>query len=688
MKQNTAILLLLILLGCSRTWGQEIHSNVDSLLSISDKYSEHNTDSAFHFAFMAAEQSQLKNFPALLAKSYQSIAALYDKIDDANKTIVFYERALAQVQKSGDEKLTTELTYEVANSHFIKGSYDKAELYYRKARQLAEKYQNNDIIYKVVIDMVYFYSIIGNVQQDSVRHYIAQGLKIAGMLNDSIKIAKLFKAYSGLFLPIKEYDSSLVYVKRALEIYKKKNDNEGLTDGYKSLGDIYWYKKDNIQAKKCYSLAYEYGKKTNSTNSIAFLACDLAYMYAQENNKPELDKFALESITAAEKTNSWRTISYVGKWLSKAYQISGNFEKSLLYYKKFHASEDSINNRNRIQMTSKSSTEELFEGKILNLKIEQEKKQAIAKEKEEYQKKIRNILIGGILTTILLLVVALYSYIQKKKANEIIFKQKEEVELQKQKIEEKNTEITDSINYARYIQNSILPDLSKINELFPDSFVLYKPKDVVSGDFYWFDKTSNYVFLAAADCTGHGVPGALMSMLGNDKLHYAKNSNITDPGEILSFVNLGIKSSLKQNELSSTSNDGMDIALCSYNLSTSTLKFSGANRPLWLVRNKTLIETKPTKASIGGTTTDNQIFTSHTIKLELNDTIYLATDGFADQFGGEKGKKMMSKNFKELLLEIQDLNMHEQKNILEEKFAGWKGEFEQVDDVLVIGFRV
>jgi serine phosphatase RsbU (regulator of sigma subunit) len=224
-------------------------------------------------------------------------------------------------------------------------------------------------------------------------------------------------------------------------------------------------------------------------------------------------------------------------------------------------------------------------------------------------------------------------------------------------------------------------------KIFPESFGLYKPKSVVSGDVYWYHKKNNLALIAAVDCTGHGVPGALMSMIAVEKLNEAIAQNIFRPSEILSHLNKGVKSTLKQKE-DSVSKDGMDIALCCFDLEKNILNFSGAMRPLWIIRNKELLEYKPTKTSIGGITSDEQNFIEHEIKIQKGDSIYIFSDGYADQFGGDKGKKMMTKNMKDLLLSIQNISMIEQEKILNDKLTGWQGEFEQVDDILVIGIKI
>ncbi len=263
-----------------------------------------------------------------------------------------------------------------------------------------------------------------------------------------------------------------------------------------------------------------------------------------------------------------------------------------------------------------------------------------------------------------------------------------EVLQQKEVIEQKNNEITESLLYAKRIQSAILPDMKLIYKTLEQSFILYLPKDIVSGDFYSFSQKDNRVIIAAADCTGHGVAGAFMSMIGTSLLNQIINEKgITEPSQILEKLNEGIVNALKQRE--SESNDGMDISLCTIDLDKNKLKFSGANRPLWLLRNNEMMVYKPNKFPIGGLQVyHTEAFTQHEIDLLKGDAIYIFSDGFSDQFGGEKGKKLMTKKFKDELLQIQHLNMKEQENYLLGLFNKWKGNFEQVDDILIIGIKI
>jgi len=268
--------------------------------------------------------------------------------------------------------------------------------------------------------------------------------------------------------------------------------------------------------------------------------------------------------------------------------------------------------------------------------------------------------------------------------------EKSNVELaQKNKdIEHQKKEITQSIEYAQHIQQSILPDKELIYEAFPQSFVLYKPKDIVSGDFYAFTQREQSLIIASADCTGHGVPGALMSMLGSNILYQIINEkNITTPADILYWLNLGVAESLKQNK--NEGSDGMDIALCNFNLAENKVQYAGAYRPFYIVRNGELVETKATKIPIGGQQkNEERFYQNHEFELQKNDTIYLTSDGYADQFGGEKGKKLTTSKFKEMLISIQHLSMTEQEKFLSDFILNWRGFNEQVDDICIIGIRV
>ena len=278
----------------------------------------------------------------------------------------------------------------------------------------------------------------------------------------------------------------------------------------------------------------------------------------------------------------------------------------------------------------------------------------------------------------------IYSHLEDK-----VKERTKEVINQKAIIEEKNKNITDSIRYAKKIQQAIAPPVDEFAGFFSDAFILYKPKDIISGDFYWFEEFDNNVVLfAAADCTGHGVPGAFMSLICRDIMDkIIKDENVTTTSQALKLIDQKLVQ-LIQRTAESSANDGMDIALCAYFRNEGFLQFSGAYRPLLVVRNNTIIEYKPNKCSIGGSNSYDKAFNLNKIDVFPGDQIYLFTDGYADQFGGENEKKFMYKNLKELILQISNEPMAVQRKLLDEAFLSWKGSLEQVDDVCIMGVRV
>lgn len=322
----------------------------------------------------------------------------------------------------------------------------------------------------------------------------------------------------------------------------------------------------------------------------------------------------------------------------------------------------------------------------------------IEKLKEEHS----NTLILFSITVLIAGSIIAWFYVQGNKksriAAELLKKQKEEIEHQKK-------EITDSINYAKKIQLSILPPDKLFQRLLPDAFILYKPKDVVSGDFYWVEEKNGQVMFAAVDCTGHGVPGAMMSVVGMSLLNRAVNEKeITTPSDILQQLDMGVTDMLRQQSKDNdTVKDGMDLSLCSYNPQTKQLQFAGAFNNLWVVRKNfslnhtlrpqfesifedALLEIKADKFPIGSNTDGvADSYTNHILQLQKGDCVYLYSDGYADQFGGPKGKKYKYNSLKKLLISISHLSPAKQREELNRAFENWKGNLEQVDDVLILG---
>ncbi|MCF8276902.1 MAG: SpoIIE family protein phosphatase [Flavobacteriales bacterium] len=282
-----------------------------------------------------------------------------------------------------------------------------------------------------------------------------------------------------------------------------------------------------------------------------------------------------------------------------------------------------------------------------------------------------------------------YSYFAIQRVNRKITKQNLEIELQKDVIQKKNREMIDSINYASTIQSATLPTIEQWSKLLPDSFVLFKPKDIVSGDFYWLSERGDNVFFSAVDCTGHGVPGALMSIVGYNGLNQAISEyRLSEPAAILKHLSTSVNESLRKSEHDNYVKDGMDIALCKLNRNSMKLEFASAFNPLLIIRNGTEILIKGDRIAIGSMDTEERPFQNHLVQLEKGDCIYIYSDGYADQFGGELGKKLKTTVMRKKILEISSLPMELQKTELEKYLIEWQGSYDQVDDICVIGVRI
>ncbi|MEZ4722176.1 MAG: SpoIIE family protein phosphatase [Flavobacteriales bacterium] len=338
------------------------------------------------------------------------------------------------------------------------------------------------------------------------------------------------------------------------------------------------------------------------------------------------------------------------------------------------------------------------QGKLSDAVTTIEQKDDEIKQKEEEAKERRRQLIAALaaISIIMVLAVFLLMSIRKQKAanrtitlqHDEIVQQKADIEHQKEIVEEKNKEITDSITYAKRIQEAILPPQKLVKEFLSNSFVLYKPKDIVAGDFYWMHPDGEWVYFAAADCTGHGVPGAMVSVICNNGLNRSvREFGLKEPDEILNKTRELVLQEFEKSE--EEVKDGMDIALCALNAKERKLQYAGAQNPLWIIRNGAteVEEIKPDKQPIGQYA-ELRPFTNHDVELNEGDTVYIFSDGYADQFGGPKGKKFKYASFKELLVSVNHEPLENQRTIINERFEEWRGELEQIDDVCVIGVRV
>ena len=405
-------------------------------------------------------------------------------------------------------------------------------------------------------------------------------------------------------------------------------------------------------------------------------------VYEREGNIDSAFFYYSKALEMSVRLNSVGGMRDGYGYMASVLDKKGEHLKSYSYYKLFTRLKDSISaeeakvNARRIN--------EIYDLESKNAEIDLLSKEGELNAKDiSFQKKTLWGL-GMILSITLILAVIIFkNYRQKKKfANDL--------SLQNIIIEEKNSDITNSIVYAQRIQSALLPSLKQIHGVFPNSFVFYRPKDIVSGDFFWFSETQSDYYLAAVDCTGHGVPGAMMSMIGYNFLGQIVNeTDLSGTAEILNELHRKVLLALNKDLTSREMKDGMDIALLRIAKNNSVIEFSGAVRPLYIVRNKKLEIIKGDLYSIGGVKdAQKESFSTHIISADDHPTFYLFSDGYSDQFGGPKGKKFKYKQLQELLLSCSGLKMEEQKKYIGESFDKWKGLLEQVDDVCMIGVQL
>ena len=477
----------------------------------------------------------------------------------------------------------------------------------------------------------------------------------------------------------KMFDLALEYYKRALNIRKELKHNIEIAAILSNMGVICYNRKDFVMAEKYHQEALDISLKNKRLKYAGICHINIGNI-CFDRNDPKLANY-----------NYREALKYIGD----DYQI-----KELLYYNlgevnlKLGNLEDALK-YNDTCMTIKDSLYSREAIKSLNemqVKYETEKTK-LELDKKELEAKNNTIKIyaalGGILLLLGLVFFIFRGLRQKSKDNKALEQMNSIISDKSKIVEAQHKDITDSIKYAERIQTAILPPDKLWKQILPNSFVYYRPKDILSGDFYWVEETKTHVYIAAADCTGHGVPGALVSIINYNLLNKAVlEKNLVDPAQILNQVNEWLTQALHQSYNAASMRDGMDVSICTINKKTKVMQFAGAFNSGYMVKDGVIIEMPADKKPVGAFIEDDiTAFTSKEYQLTGNETIYLFSDGYADQFGGPKGKKFKYKNLQKLILDSQALTFDEQKEKAKETFLDWKGSYEQTDDVLLIGFK-
>ena len=622
------------------------------------------------------------------AKTFQQYAYTINKINEPIKALNYYDSAYVVYKNHHDELGMAKAKYGKASILDKLGNIEMSFQIYIECLQLFERLNYQSGVGSCYINM-------GNIlhskgETEKAMSYMHQSVAIqkseGNLKSEGICYSNLGNHHKSLG----NMDSALYYFREALRIKVVTYDIRGIAAAYNRLG-YYWESQGRLD-----STSYYYDKALNifldvqENDKISMMRIEIGELLLQQGKPSQALTSCKEGLKMGEELLYLDRQIEACFCIAKAYSELNKSKLAMEYFLRYDLLKDSLLNDDKKESMTKNQMAYEFEkqlyadsikrskeNEIFNLKIEQERKD----NEQQIAQQSNLAILGGIgfLLMIGLAIVLFKSNRQKQKSNN-------EIRLQKMLVEEKNQEILDSINYAKRIQSAILPNSKLVKEYLQDSFVMYIPKDIVAGDFYWMEPVNNLVLFAAADCTGHGVPGAMVSVVCNNGLNRAvREYGLTDPGEILDKTRELVIAEFDKAE--EDVKDGMDIALCS--LQGNTLKFAGAHNPLWIVRKGAteIEELKPNKEPIGNF--DNPTpFLTHQIELAEGDAFYIFSDGFSDQFGGDKGKKFKSSKFKDLLLSVQDKTIAQQKIVITDAFENWKGTLEQLDDVCVIGVRI
>ena len=624
----------------------------------------------------------------------------------------YLNKALEIAEDIKNEKWTGKVLMKYGNFYNITGDYEKALEYYTQSKGIFNQLNLYQNIGSVYANLGNTYEKLG--RYDDAMDNLIKALSVYELDVDSLGLAKTYLNLGLLYFRQEDYGKSMELYEKSLEIRKEIKDTAGIALIYNNMAIVNYYTGDydNVRSyfEKAYQTYVELGHVRRQLMALSNLA-EILNIIGQKEKALEKYFKVLElekelgqkgeqantyiligdlyrtrkdfinakknlglGIKMAKEIGSLRDIENGYTLLFKIYKEEKNYNKALEYYELYSEMHDSIYNAEKSRQIQEIETQ--YETKKKEQQIKNLENEKIIQDlKIKKQKIFLFSFFGGFISISIFLLILFRQNKTIRSANTILAYQKKQ--------------ITDSIEYASRIQTAILPPGDYIERVMPEHFILYKPRDIVSGDFYWITHKDGKIVVAAVDCTGHGVPGAFMSMLGFAFLNEIVNKEAELKANlILNQLRDYVKSSLRQTGKDDEAKDGMDIALCIIDPSNLKMQYAGAYNPLYLIRNQEFISLKADRMPIGIHILEKDSFTNHEIDIKKEDVIYIFTDGYIDQFGGEDKRKFKISPFRELLININNKSMNEQKQILEEEFYKWKGEHEQIDDILVMGIKI
>jgi tetratricopeptide (TPR) repeat protein len=626
------------------------------------------------------------------ANSLNGIGLIYEKKGEYTQAIEDYNEAYEICQEIGDQEGSANALDNIGNTYADQSLYSKALENNFKSLKIRELIKDTDAIGKSYESIGTCYNYLGDYPK--ALDYYRKSLAIKERAGDMPTVAELYTNIGQVYHAQGNNQKALDEYVEAIGINKKIGNALGTAVCYNNMGESYMPQQKYNEALDNYMKGLDIFKQIGSRQGIALSYKDIGACYLSQKNYKEAIDYENKAIDTATIMGDLQIMQMANQALSNVFDSTGNDKKAFAYYKNYITIRDSINNVDNSKKTVQAEMNYEFDKKHAIEQAEQEKKDEVARADSKRQKIAMFFVIFVAIAIGVIAVIILRSLRTTRKQKTLIERQKLIVEEQKQVVEEKNKiveeqkkDIIDSINYAKRIQLALLKEEEHVSQHLPEHFILFKPKDIVSGDFYWSLEKDDYFYVAAVDCTGHGVPGGFMSMLGIAFLNeITAGSEILTPAEILNRLRSKILKELRQTGAADESKDGMDISLLRINLKTKEMQWSGANNAMYIV-NGDLKEVLPDKQPIGHFP-QMKPFTNHIIETEKGSLLYIFSDGYADQFGGPKGKKFKYKQMEDIMLANAGKNAAEQKKILNEAFESWKGSLEQVDDVLIIGIRV
>lgn len=633
----------------------------------------------------SAEQLGEKlNFENGIAGALYNSGVIEYNLGNYSKSLEYYNNALTIYQKTGNKAGMGKTLVNIGGVYNEQGDFSKALEKMLKALSLQQEVGNKSGIASA-------YNNIGLVYYNEEKWALAlenmlKALAIQKEIGDKTGIGTCLINTGAICTNQGKLSEALEYYSEALPIYQALGNKNAISVIYGNIGDVRMTKGDYPQAMQYYLKSLNICREIGSKNGLGWDFDNIGILYIYLKNYKESKVYLDSALDMAKAIDNKQMQTAVYKRFIELDSATDNYKAEADDYKEYLVHHDSLINQANTKKILQEQMNYEFEQKQVAEKAAQEKKDALAEQDKNRQRIILNSFMGGFVLMLILAFFIFRGYRQKQKANIIITQKNEEVVKQKELLEQKNNEILDSLVYAKRLQDAILPPMKLVKQFFPESFVLYKPKDIVAGDFYWMERAGDNILIAAADCTGHGVPGAMVSVVCSNALNRTvKEFHITEPGKVLDKVRELVLETFEKSE--SEVQDGMDISLCCMNTNTKEIQWSGAYNSLWYCHNGEIQEVAADKQPIGKKDRP-QPFNTHKLNLQKGDILYLLTDGYADQFGGPQGKKFKYKQLQDILSANAGAPMENQRSVLEKSLEEWKGNLEQIDDVLVIGIRV